>query len=747
MLRDLVSSFGATDGGFATAVRLLRSFQSPREFLFRAAYETSKRSGVHRRWLFPSQNVSAEEIYACFPDVRTPQQLLERLRARTEPAFFIGPADRPRYQSLLQARPHTQVSALLSAADRVAENRFVIFGHSIKFGKEVDWHAAIAAPERWPLRHWSEIEFRSAGKPADVKFCWELNRHQHFVLLGRAYWASGDEKYAQAFARQTRSWLDQNPPEQGVNWASSLEIALRAISWTWALYFFLSSSALSAELAVDMLRALRASGRHLTRDLWFSEQCSPRNNHLIGEATGLLWLGLFLPEFPEARSWRRRGLEILLREQPAQVLSDGTDFEMAVSYHRLVYGFFLLSGLALRRTGCELPPEFWHTLERMAEFLSAIAMPGGALPQIGDGDDGLVVSLATEEARSCRALLSTAAALFDRSQLAPCEASDEESFWLLGPEALANPPEVRPQGAAVPASFPSGGFYLSRSAGKAAGSNSLLFRCGPHGLHGHADQLHVEVYDARGPLLVDSGTFSYSADARWRSFFRGTSSHNTMIVDGQDQSLALGHFRWLRRANGRLLWESRGPASDSFCGEHDGYAHGRCPVRHRRTVLFLKPECILIVDTIHGSGIHTADLLFHFTPRTDVRQRDANRFAISDGNRARAWLLVFCSRSPSAEVVTGQLDPIQGWYSEGYGQKVPNPCLSLQQQGSGPLRFISVLQLSAAPPDVKVIRGLDDQEMDAEITIAQAGGCWACVIPWDKAGHVIGDSVLVSKNN
>jgi hypothetical protein len=747
LLRDLVSSFGAKEGGPATAYRLLRSFQSSRQLLFRAAYEASKKSGVHRRWLFPSRKTSTAEIRDLSPDVHTPQQLLERLRTRTEPAFFIHPAERLRSQALLRERLQGQAPTLLAAADEVAKNRFVVFGHPIDFGEEVDWHAAIAAPGRWPLQHWSEIEFRKAGKPADVKFCWELNRHQHFVLLGRAYWVSGEEKYARAFARQLRSWLDQNPPEQGVNWASSLEIALRAISWTWALYFFLSSPALSAELAADLLQVLQASGRHLTRDLWFSERCTPRNNHLIGEATGLLWLGSFFPDFPEAGSWRKRGAKILLREQPSQVLPDGTDFEMAVGYHRLVYEFFLLSGLALRRTGHELPPEFWHRLERMAEFLSAVVLPDGTLPQIGDGDEGRVAPLACEEPGGCGALLATAAALFVRPQLASCKGSEEEALWLLGPEASPNLPEDRLEGEAVPASFPSGGFYVSCAPGKSVTKNSLMFRCGPHGLHGHADQLHVEVSDADGPLLVDGGTFSYSADVLWRSYFRGTSSHNTVVVNGQDQSQALGHFRWLRRATGRLLWERRGPEADFFCGDHDGYAQGRFPAHHRRALMFLKPECVLIVDTVHGSRIRTAELLFHFLPQIEVRKHAANRFAIREGGRERASLLVLGSGPLAAEVVTGRVDSIQGWYSKGYGQKTSSPCLSFRQQGSGPLRFISVLQLSASSLEVTVRQGLGNQEMDVEVAIVQAGTRWTCRIPWEKAGEAVANRSHVAAEN
>ena len=76
----------------------------------------------------------------------------------------------------------------------------------------------------------------------DKKITWELNRHQHFVKLGQAYWLTGDEKYAATFVDHLKSWMDQNPPKLGINWASSLEVAFRSISWLWALAFFKDSS-------------------------------------------------------------------------------------------------------------------------------------------------------------------------------------------------------------------------------------------------------------------------------------------------------------------------------------------------------------------------------------------------------------------------------------------------------------------------------------------------------------------------
>ena len=110
---------------------------------------------------------------------------------------------------------------------------------------------------------------------------WELSRHAHFVTLGQAYALTGEERYVEAFVTQVASWLDENPPEQGINWASSLELAFRSINWIWTLHLTAGSPHVTPELVARLVKSLAAHGRHVESFLstWFSP-----NTHLTGEA-------------------------------------------------------------------------------------------------------------------------------------------------------------------------------------------------------------------------------------------------------------------------------------------------------------------------------------------------------------------------------------------------------------------------------------------------------------------------------
>lgn len=180
----------------------------------------------------------------------TPAALLKYFQTRQAPAFFAAFSDAPETRRALdhgfngQAR-HT----LLEQAQRITENRFDLLGYrDLFFGQPINWQLEPVTGKIAPQRHWSRIDYLDANLVGDKKITWELNRHQYFATLGRAYWHTRDERYAQTFVAHLGAWMDENPPKTGINWASSLEVAFRCISWLWALHFFKQSPHLEAAL-------------------------------------------------------------------------------------------------------------------------------------------------------------------------------------------------------------------------------------------------------------------------------------------------------------------------------------------------------------------------------------------------------------------------------------------------------------------------------------------------------------------
>ena len=231
------------------------------------------------------------------------ESLLEHFRARTSTKFFAAFLNQQATIADLRRRfgPGAQEKAV-ERANRIEKGRFDLLGlRDLYFGETVDWHLEPVSGKKAPDLHWSLIGELDSETTGDKKIIWELNRHQHFMTLGRAYWYTHDERYSKTFVAHLNSWMDQNHPKNGINWFSSLEVAFRAISWLWGFYFFRQSPELTPSVYLRALKFLYVHARHL--ETYLSTYYSP-NTHLTGEALGLFYLGTLLPEFQSAAQWR-----------------------------------------------------------------------------------------------------------------------------------------------------------------------------------------------------------------------------------------------------------------------------------------------------------------------------------------------------------------------------------------------------------------------------------------------------------
>jgi hypothetical protein len=206
------------------------------------------------------------------------KDVVEHFRTRQVPSFFDSFANRETTTAILKSRFSGSEQAVLEKADEIINGRFDLLGfRQLSFGNPPNWHLEPISKKVTPVVHWSKLDYLDAQVAGDKKIVWELNRHQFFSTLGRAYWLTGDEKYAASFAQLIQLWMEQNPPKLGINWASSLEVGFRAISWLWALYFFRDSPCLTASLLRQILKFLyrpRAASRKLPFNL-FQPEHSP----------------------------------------------------------------------------------------------------------------------------------------------------------------------------------------------------------------------------------------------------------------------------------------------------------------------------------------------------------------------------------------------------------------------------------------------------------------------------------------
>ena len=276
-------------------------------------------------------------------------------------------------------------------AKAALEGRLTLLGlGEVSLGRPLPWHVDPMSGLVSPRVHWSRIQHLDARRFGDHKVTWEVNRHRHLVLLAQAYLLTGDRRFATAWVQDLEHWLDENPPKLGINWASSLEIAIRTVSWTWSLHLLRHWDGISGALLARILKVLLLNGRHIETHL--STFYAP-NTHLTGEALGLLYLGCSFPELREAPRWRDLGWEILRHELGRQVFEDGVYYEQSTYYQRYVADIYLHAVALADQAGLDGTGNVRSRLAGVCDVLTSIVRPDGTIPMLGDDDGGTLLSL------------------------------------------------------------------------------------------------------------------------------------------------------------------------------------------------------------------------------------------------------------------------------------------------------------------------------------------------------------------
>ncbi len=405
---------------------------------------------------------------------------------------------------------------LAAIAESILAHRFPLLGHTIETGPEIRWRRDYVSGIETPARYFRFIPYLDRQRAGDHKIVWELNRHQHWVILAQAYLRTRRQALLDEIERQFSSWVAQNPYLRGINWTSALEVAFRALSWIWVLN--LAGGELERGFAERLVAELYRHGAYLERNL--SVYFSP-NTHLLGEAVALHALGKLFAK----RRWVERGGRLVLEQMKRQVRPDGSHFEQSSYYHGYALDMFRFHA-ALERT----PAWYGERLERIEAYLADLMGPSRRLPLIGDDDGGR----------------------------------------FLGAR------EVVHEGGRESRFYPDAGMAVMVSSGVHVLVDAGPFGPGSAG-HSHSDTLSVVVRAGDEDVLIDPGTYTYVGDPTWRDRFRGSAMHNTVRIGGRDQAVPAGPFRWAGRPRVEVCEWRTGPDQDfldAVC-TYAGFRHRR----------------------------------------------------------------------------------------------------------------------------------------------------------------------------
>ncbi len=580
------------------------------------------------------------------------------------------------------AVPDDVAKAVVVTADGLLEGDWEVLGHRRPDIAAPHWFLDVVTGIEAPSRSLAfSVNHRDEGAVGNIKSLWEVSRHHHLTLLASAWWLTGDDRYAEVVAEQLNDWWAENPFLSGIHWTSGIELGIRLISWTWIrrlLEGWSGAPALFEENDAAKWQ-LWWHQRYLAQ---FPSRGTSSNNHVIAEAAGLLVAASAFPWFRESARWAERSKGLLEHEMQHNTFESGLNRELATDYHAFVTELALVAAVESSAAGIPLAGSTWSLLGRSLDTAAAILDCSGRPPRQGDGDDGLVLLLDGPTGNPWPRLLGIGRALVGDAAWWPRASGTVASVAL---RAMAGEQRPLPHLESRPDEFPDAGLTILRSSGD--GLPELWCRCdaGPHGFlaiaaHAHADALSIEFRHDGIDVLADPGTYCYHGETAWREYFRSTLGHNTLELDGEDQSESGGPFLWTRHADTRVT--SPGGAPDGsvvWSAAHNGYARrGRGVVHHRRVTLTTEPpegRTLLVEDRLSAAAAKPARMAWHLGPGVDVALVGARATLQWDGRGARWTATMDLPEQLRWTSHRGETDPVLGWYSPSFGVRVPSTTL------------------------------------------------------------------------
>jgi len=560
----------------------------------------------------------------------------------------------------------------------------------------IDWHLDFNSGYRWDKDIWYKKLKYGCNAGVEVKNPWELSRFHHLITLGQAYLITKNEKYSLEYLFQIVDWIINNPPFFGINWRSILDVALRVSNWILGFSFFKGSKFINKKFLLYLFKSIYIHGKHIVNNL---EYYSITSNHYLSNISGLFFVGEIFNDFAIGKKWSDFAITELKKEIDKQVYEDGVNFEASTCYHRFVLELLFFPILFKIKKSKDFRDKdymeigeklfgkkFINKIFKMFEFILFALKPNGNLPQIGDNDNGRIFILSKCETLDMRYLLTFGAIFFKEKKFKIKEYGfSKEALWIFGKNGFKVWDQLKYNylSNVESKSFIDAGLYIMRK-----NDNYFIASCGQNGQngnggHAHNDKLSFELFTREKEIIVDPGSYLYTALPEWRNKFRSTSFHNTLMIDNQEQNRFKFNNLFSLEDDSRVIvnkWKTTSNY-DYLEAEHNGYNRFHNGMIHKRQFVFNKKENYwLVKDLVNGKGKHILDLYFQLRPGINFKIDNKNLTAcIYLGDRCLNVLPLF-KKSMSLSVE-------EGWYSGGYGVKTKSKILKYTRTAVLPAEF------------------------------------------------------------
>lgn len=523
-------------------------------------------------------------------------------------------------------------------AEELCKGQIELINIPVQFEDTIDWNKI---PEGDPLWNY-HLHYFDWADPLIIRYIY-----------------TKESQYKERWIDYVENWIKHNPPGSGLGW-HPYPTSKRIQNWLRSCAVLSRKS--EEPIPIVIIQSILQQARFLSSNFEIDLQ----NNHLIANAAALAWVGTVFEDWKYSSKWQKTGYDTLWREVLRQVNKEGFHVERSPSYQLIVQNDVAETVFLADHNGISIPLQVINLLMQMESATNSILRPDGLFPLLHDTVHGYP----DHQFASSKFLQSTQLSGSDATIMRIISQNQKES-------------QIH-RSSSTSLSFPETGFVIFRD-GEGINANYLIFDCGSMGPiwnpgHGHASALSFELYAMGRPLIVDSGTYSYH-QRPWRDYFRSTRAHNTLVVDGMDQSELWGSFRVGRIAKCQLLDWNFTEEMEYAIAEHEGYRRLDYPITHRREVYYKRSNQWSIIDKVVGTGRHLFELYFHFPAEANLYSQQATTIVVDYGED---WKLKI-----EADLPEGcKYHIAQEWISEVWYQKKSAPVLCYKWEGSPPEEWI-----------------------------------------------------------
>ena len=477
------------------------------------------------------------------------------------------------------------------------------------------WHAGFQTSNDWDPGKWSySLNYKQADNIGDARTNWELNRHHQFALLAKNFYATRKNAYLQEIKDLFYDWNNSNPFLFGISWTSVMEVAIRAIQWTFALAFLSQTNdentkTLLKDLETGILNMVGYLTKHYSR-------YSSANNHLLIEACSILIAGFAFG----CDKWKNLAIKILDKQLYLQNFSDGINKEMSLHYQTFGMEAYAIAIHLIKSEGNKVPKSWIQMMENQCKFLAHSILNNSITCEFGDNDEGKILDLEGLNPSNHSIYVLQLCSIILEKRFCSFQNISENIKWLFSDSQITKVSEMTQYDSTKSISFPIGGysFLKTQNSEIVVAIDHAPLGFGSIAAHGHADALSFQLFANGKPLIIDPGTFIYHCWLQERNNFRKSINHNTVVINGKEQSQMLGPFLWGKRAITKLEKSELSQLTDIIIATTTGLSG----IKHTRTFSLDKTNQSLTIDDQFDSECNwTQSFITNFGISPSISQR------------------------------------------------------------------------------------------------------------------------------